>query len=64
MMGSETIRAMRRVAGRRMSVDRAWKQKDRDLGGWIFERERPAVRFLDDECRAAASATGGGGGWV
>lgn len=37
-MGGEAIRALRRVAGRRADVERAWKRKDRDLGGWIFER--------------------------
>lgn len=26
-------------------------------------REPPAVRFSDDECRAAAGTRGGGGGW-
>lgn len=37
-MGGGVIRAMRRVAGRRVGVERAWRRKDRDLGGWIFER--------------------------
>lgn len=63
MMGGGVIRAMRRVAGRGVGVERAWKRKDRDLGGWIFEREPPAVRFSDDECRAAAGTSVGGGGW-
>jgi len=57
-MGGEAIRALRRVAGRRADVERAWKRKDRDLGGWIFERARRRFGFRTTNvaCRRGRAA--------